>query len=100
MSADEKPRVPMPIEEILRLNLRKRIRPKQKPTLVTERDEASAKAKIVGSATVHLSPSDPNWRGSDSQYVRILDRWDDDGPGIEWSYNPLDVLNKGPRFHG
>ena len=56
--------------------------------------------EIVGSARVHLSPSDPNWRGSNSQYVRVLDRFDDDGPDVEFSYHPFDVLNKGPRYHG
>ncbi len=60
------------LEELLNANLRRRVRPKQKPTLVVDGD------KIAGSATVHLSPSDPNWRGSNSQYVRVLDRWDDD----------------------
>jgi len=31
----------------------------------------SDKGQIVGKAAVHLSPSDPNWRGSNSQYVII-----------------------------
>jgi hypothetical protein len=85
---------PMTLEEILRANPRKKKKPKQKPTLVSE------EGKIVGSAKVHLSPSDPNWRGSNSQYVRVLDRWDDGGPDVVFSYDPFDVLNKGPRFHG
>jgi hypothetical protein len=84
----------MTLEEIFRFRPRKRIRPKQKPTLVAE------EGKIVGSAGVHLSPSDPNWRGSKSQYVRVLDRFDDDGPGVVFSYDPFDALKKGPRFHG
>jgi hypothetical protein len=91
MSAKEEP---MTLEEILRANPRKKVRRKKKPRLVTD------EGKIVGSASVHLSPSDPNWRGSGSQYVRVLDRFDDDGPGVVFSYDPFDVLNKGPRFHG
>jgi hypothetical protein len=31
----------------------------------------SDQGQIVGAAAVHLSPSDPNWRGSNSQYVII-----------------------------
>src|SRR5262249_5879103 len=31
----------------------------------------SDRGQIVGKAAVHLSPSDPNWRGSNSQYVII-----------------------------
>lgn len=31
----------------------------------------SDQGQIVGRAAVHLSPSDPNWRGSGSQYVLI-----------------------------
>lgn len=31
----------------------------------------SDQGRIVGAAAVHLSPSDPNWRGSNSQYVII-----------------------------
>jgi hypothetical protein len=31
----------------------------------------SDQGQIVGTAAVHLSPSDPNWRGSGSQYVII-----------------------------
>jgi hypothetical protein len=31
----------------------------------------SDQGQIVGTAAVHLSPSDPNWRGSNSQYVLI-----------------------------
>jgi hypothetical protein len=81
-------------EELLNANPRKKRRPKKKPRLVTEDGE------ITGSATVHLSPSDPNWRGSQSQYVRVLDRWDDDGPDVVFSYDPFEVLKKGPRFHG
>lgn len=52
----------------------KRMRPKQKPTLVADG------GRIVGSATVYLSPGDPNWRGSSSLYVKVLDRPEDD-PG-------------------
>jgi hypothetical protein len=81
------------LEELLNANLRRRVRPKQKPTLVTDG------GKIAGSASVHLHPSDPNWRGSASQYVRVLDRWDDDGPRVVWSYHPFEVLGKGPRYH-
>jgi hypothetical protein len=82
------------LEELLNANLRRRVRPKQKPALV------ASEGKIAGSATVHLHPSDPNWRGSNSQYVRVLDRWEDDGPGVQWSYHPFDILDKGPKFHG
>jgi hypothetical protein len=84
----------MTLEEILNANPRKKVRPKKKPRLVTD------EGKIVGSASVHLSPSDPNWRGSNSQFVRVLDRFDDDGPHVVFSYHPFDVLNKGPRYHG
>jgi hypothetical protein len=97
MSANQDEPKQMTIEEIMRLNLPykgKKKKPKQKPREVT------SDGKITGSATVHLSPSDPNWRGSDSQYVRVLDRWDDDGPDVVFSYDPFDVLKKGPRFHG
>jgi hypothetical protein len=31
----------------------------------------SDQRRLVGAAVVHLSPSDPNWRGSSSQYVII-----------------------------
>jgi hypothetical protein len=31
----------------------------------------SDQGQIVGRAAVHLSPSDPNWRGSNSQYVIV-----------------------------
>jgi hypothetical protein len=37
----------------------------RRPKLVADQGE------IVGRAAVHLSPSDPNWRGSNSQYVII-----------------------------
>jgi hypothetical protein len=94
MSANQDEPKRMTIEEIIRANPRRKRKPKQKPREVT------SDGKITGSATVHISPSDPNWRGSQSQYVRVLDRWDDGGPDVVFSYDPFDALNKGPRFHG
>jgi hypothetical protein len=37
----------------------------RRPKLVADQGQ------IVGKAAVHLSPSDPNWHGSGSQYVLI-----------------------------
>jgi hypothetical protein len=39
-----------------------------KPKLVVDQD------RVVGAAAVHLSPADPNWRGSGSEYVIINER--------------------------
>jgi hypothetical protein len=86
------------LEEVLKEwpNLKKRERPTAKPPkLVTD------EGQIVGSATVHLSPGDPNWRGSNSQIVKVLlDRRTNDGPIVRSAYDPLEALNNGGRFHG
>jgi hypothetical protein len=81
MSAKQEEELPT-LEQLLNANPRKRVRPKTKPTLVTD------EGNIVGSASVHLSPSDPNWRGSGSQYVRVLDQLDEGGPRVISSYDP------------
>jgi hypothetical protein len=63
-----------------------------KPKLVTDQ------GRIVGTATVYLSPGDPNWHGSNSVYVKVLDRLEDDGPNVISSYDPFEF--RGPRYHG
>jgi hypothetical protein len=68
---------------------RKRVWPKEKPKLVTDG------GRTVGDAKVYVSPNDPNWRGSSSPYVLVLER--PEGPNVISGYNPFEI--KGARFH-
>ena len=53
------------LEGLARKRARAEAAKRQKARLVSDQGQ------IVGTAAVHLSPSDPNWRGSNSQYVLI-----------------------------
>ena len=70
---------------------RKRVWPKEKPKLVTDG------GRTVGDAKVYVSPSDPNWRGSSSPYVLVLERSEDEGSNVISGYHPFEI--KGARFH-
>ena len=70
---------------------RKRVWPKEKPKLVTDG------GRTVGTAKVYVSPNDPNWRGSTSPYVLVLEASEDDGSKVFSSYDPFEI--KGVRFH-
>ena len=70
---------------------RKRVWPKEKPKLVTDG------GRIVGTAKVCVSPNDPNWRGSNSPYVLVLERSEEESSQAASSYDPFEI--KGAHCH-
>jgi hypothetical protein len=64
-------------------------RPKREPLFREVADDAAARNRRVRTQTVRLNPNDPNWRGSHSVVVRVLERPDDwDRPCVVSEYNP------------
>lgn len=68
-----------------------RAKPKTKPAPIFREvvDDVAAQNRRVRMQTVRLDPNDPNWRGSNSVVVKVLERPDDwDRPCVVSEYNP------------
>jgi hypothetical protein len=64
-------------------------KPKPEPLFREVADDAAAQNRRVRTQTVRLNPNDPNWRGSNSVVVKVLERPDDwDRPYVVSEYNP------------
>lgn len=64
-------------------------KPKSEPLFREVADGAAAESKRARTQTVRLNRNDPNWRGSNSVVVRVLERPNDwDRPCVVSEYNP------------
>jgi hypothetical protein len=66
-----------------------RRRPKPRPEAIAGQAPA-ADDRRERTRTVYVSPADPNWRGSESVVVRVLDRIDEPASLVVSGYDPFE----------